>query len=61
MCCSTAGEARRPGKTQLDSGMAAVARGGAELAQGLDSTLSTINTIPQPALMAAESRLATNG
>jgi hypothetical protein len=54
-------EARRQGKTPLDSGMAAVARGGAELAPGLASTLSTITTLPQPAFMAAESRLATNG
>jgi len=54
-------EARRQGKTPLDSGMAAVARGGAEVAPGLASTLKTITSLSQPAFAAAESRLATNG
>jgi hypothetical protein len=54
-------QARAQGRTPLDSGMAAVERGGGQSAPGLAAALSSITTLTQPAFTTAESRVASHG
>jgi hypothetical protein len=54
-------QARAQGKTPMDSGLAAVERGGGQAAPGLANALTMITTLSQPPLTALGSRMASHG